>query len=336
MPLRAADSCGLGGRKGNAPQFGGFVFVGHQQPGVRRSWTGDFEELRALYRRRSRELVGARLASLQQIVASRDSPGLGTFLETGRKIPPGSPEVCAWCNKRIALRPSPGSREFPALTCQVCLRWHCEKCRADKVDMTFFAVSSASRSGGSSPGTQKANSPGQMSHHLESCGTCASLIAVLRWHQAPLNSVLASSARYLLDCHRRLRPQMTAFATSLAQFEGLVRTLELQREHGSELQEALTASSDQANAAETQVEAILRMIEAVQCKPLPHRDIRIRDALLRHGRTLLESSKPRLRAAMMRYKPRSQGRLPSPAPREPSPVPSERDQQPMLAKSFTR
>lgn len=138
MPLRAADSCGLGGRKGNAPQFGGFVFVGHQQPGVRRSWTGDFEELRALYRRRSRELVGARLASLQQIVASRDSPGLGTFLETGRKIPPGSPEVCAWCNKRIALRPSPGSREFPALTCQVCLRWHCEKCRADKVDMTFF------------------------------------------------------------------------------------------------------------------------------------------------------------------------------------------------------
>uniref|UniRef100_A0A7S1RKF4 Uncharacterized protein n=1 Tax=Alexandrium catenella TaxID=2925 RepID=A0A7S1RKF4_ALECA len=94
---------------------------------------------------------------------------------------------------------------------------------------------------------------------------------------------------------------MTAFASALAQLEGLSRLSGLPSDASGALSdtcaEALGRSQAAATEAQLDVEAQVRAIANIQCVGL---EVKLRDALMQHGRRLLEDLKPRVNAAVAR------------------------------------
>jgi len=95
---------------------------------------------------------------------------------------------------------------------------------------------------------------------------------------------------------------MTAFSIALAQLEGLSRLDELPVDSSPSLSqacaEALATSRAAAAEAQANVEAQVRAVGGVQCSGAS--DVRLRDALMQHGKQLLEDLKPRFKAVTVR------------------------------------
>jgi len=294
--------------------------------GVRRDRTEHFRELRALYIERRRSLAGPRLPWLSQIFADRDAKALGRFVETGRAPQdPDGVRGCAWCNHRIVAPPkerrtssrgdsaaaksaavqSSAAGAALAACCEVCHKWYCQKCRSYSVDlMSLMALANTSVPGPHGAGS--AQQQRQNSVELRCCISCSDGLEAARWHCESPPLGLARSSGELLAVHGRLAVLMTAFPAALAQCEGLVRLAEMHRDAGTllpdECLEALHKSRSAASESLAALEAVLRDVKGIVCDQAgaPRRDVQLREALARHGKFLVEQTKPRLHTAIAR------------------------------------
>merc|ERR1712007_182361 len=165
--------------------------------------------------------------------------------------------------------------------CQVCLDWYCSNCYTGREDLRLLVLS-------------------KKPILLDSCSRCHRFIDILQWHRIQVSDQLPAHAAELLNDHAELAARMTAFATSLAQFEGFVRLAEscggaLPSECGHGM---LSTSSNEAARARDRVETLVRSIAQIKC--LSVHDVHVRDGIVRHGRSLLENLKPRLTGAQAR------------------------------------
>lgn len=293
----------------NAP---GNPFPLAQAPGQRRDLTATFKEKRTLSRQDRIKYIGKRLDELAQIHKVRDTFALAHFVETGRARQHAEPaSVCAWCNARVtsmtrACSPPrlswagyPGKDlKAPAdggavigRFCEVCSRWHCQKCCARRLDLAvtlgFDAGPSSKRSG----------------LEVDCCGACGRVLDAMRWHEElpPLGLTVVASRLFL--AHRVLTTRMTVLPSTVAQLEGLARICgdindpQIVDEIDRHLQQKKVAASDALAAVDTSV----RELNAVSALPEDsHRNARLKDALVRHGKAQLLEFKPRLQAALAR------------------------------------
>jgi len=273
-----------------------------QRLGICRDSSAEFKELRKLCLQRSSSLAGPRYETLRRMLGDKDDKALAKFVQIGRSTTPDGPvEACAWCNARIALRTNAANGSGPGKVCRLCLRWHCEVCRSHVVDLGPLLGSSTLKRPSFVQGLK-----GQGATDLKSCGKCLTFVQALQWHKLPREAGLAPSSVQLFRIHGELESQMTAFAAALSQFEGLSRLVEEvgnSTELPTECAMALVESQEAATSAQAAVEAAVRSASKVECPPPPHRDARVRDALVRQGKRLTEDLKPRLMATQKRAQP---------------------------------
>lgn len=300
-----------------------------QPAGQRRNWTSDFEEVRARQRRAS---TGPRLEWLASIAGGQqdDARALAHFVDSGRATRNSRPsETCVWCNARITTRPAAAMRlggssavgDLLARACEVCARWHCERCRVHREDLGTLFVGGGGRT---SAAAQNARSHAE----LECCSACHRFIDALRWRQELLPACLAASSAQLLATYRELSLRMTGLAGALAQLEGLSRLAEIHPDdEGSgnvlpdEFRDALSESLGAAADAEGSVQTATSAVSKVACSKSPLRDLQLREALVRHGKRMLEDLRPRLSAARARAVAAAPGVEPPPV-RKPLLAPS--------------
>lgn len=298
-------------------------------PGVRRSWTGDFSELRARCLERKSGLAGPRVEQLRGIITGGDREELARFVESGRSARLGAPSApCARCNVRIADRPGAAEAAAgvrPAKLCRICLRWHCEGCRCHAEELSSVAAgSSAVPSDGASPPRMgpDAASPSEGGAiaalrrrfssgpaELKTCVGCHEFVEALRWRCLPVDLTLGQAR--LVEVYRDLAVRITSLAGSVAQLDGLARVLELptgvttdSAVETAALREGLAETlEEQRCAVAAAVEGLrtaVRAAQAVECPPPPHCDGRLRNALARHGRLVLERLRLQAAAAEQR------------------------------------
>lgn len=286
-------------------------------PGTRRDHTKEFQELRALYNERHRERAGPRLPWLLRIIDQGDAQELSKFVEVARASQrKGQPDGgCAWCNARIALRPTPPqtAKGFQvAKECELCLAWHCAPCCSSFVSL----------------GAEQASRRSSRSIGIECCDPCRRLFDVLLWQQESPPQGLTESSAKLLATHRDIAAGLTSFACGLAQLEGLMRIGELEAtEHQSpaghegdsparvraECQQALATSQASIATAKKMIAIALRQVSDLVCRT-PGKDSKVQEALIRHGKVTLSDLECRLWAAELRL---AKSGLDVPQPRVP-------------------
>jgi len=252
--------------------------------------------------------------------------------------------TCTWCNARIFIGEdrsrwerrkssgaemertgSQGQDPVAAKACQVCLRWFCPRCRNFSADLESLIAASPSDVGdrplvrASSPSAlMRAFSPSRDSAAVvQCCGECHRYIDGLQWRRKSHLAGFPPSSGLLLAEYNTLTQKHTQLVTHLAQLEGLLRTAEQQNESGEglhdELQETLESSCASAVATQEAIQASARRIAEVPCPALPHRDMRVREAMVRHAKRLVEDLKPRVNTASTRVKAQRLQRLASEA-----------------------
>lgn len=287
-------------------------------PGAnRRDLSGHFRELRSQYNERHKLRAGDRLPQLLGIVERGDARGLDRFVEVARS----SKKVlrsqgCAWCNARLALRPTQAQKGVGfrvAKECELCLSWHCGECCAFTINL-----------GGGSTQARRGSRAASKPISIECCAPCCRLFDVVLWQQeSPPKSLPASSAA-LTALHQEIAAGLTSFVSALAQLEGLTRMEEIcdsptmksvansptRKAFSMASQEALRNSLAGTAMAKTAVELALRRLADVPCHT-PKRDTKLKEELIRHGKLTLTDCDCRLWAVELRLEVAGTGMTPS-------------------------
>lgn len=293
------------------------------EPGVRRSVWHEFQELRRTYSEERKALAGPRMDHFARIIDDGDVRALARLAETGQAEEKKKPSlggqrssfslgtsssseekpVCSWCNARVDIeiqkrRPSffgkrgdgyaQGENTSLARACQLCLRLHCQKCRSFVNEIAPLINSPALAAAG------------LQSLKLQTCGICHRFIDGLRWRKESPLTALTPCSNQLFSQHSDMARRLTRLQQALTQLDGLARTAEMSDDMPEVLRDALDASCSSVRSVQREIENAVSTIAAISCPPLPHRNAKVRDNLVRHAQNLLLDLKPRVAAAMAR------------------------------------
>jgi len=278
-------------------------------PGLRRDHTRELRELRAVYNDQHRKRAGPRLPELLAIIEQGDPLKLASFLEVVRgSIGKARPQQgCAWCNTLITAKASDSGPLIPiqgfAKECEICQAWHCSSCCS-----SFIALNGERPNQAPTRGSRRRSSSRPVG--ITCCDPCRRAFEIQHlWKKEAPPDGLPEPARRLFEMHKDIAGGLTSYGAALAQLEGLLLTLirEIETSPSSgdaedlrvECRQALAASQHSLAAAKHRVETALRQIEELRLQA-PTKSIRVKEALLKHGKAGLRDLERRSLAAQMR------------------------------------